>query len=102
MTYEVQAFIAAAMEIGLGARLAALTAEVETAIADFPRGPDRRYLARLKSQRDRLQSPDLPLIAALVTQLCAEEPGSWRVIDPVVRRMSEAHPCLARLIKAAP
>jgi len=97
MSYDVDTFLAAAMGIGLGARLAALTADVDMASAEFPPGPDRRHLARLENQRDRLQSPDLALIAALVERLCDEEPRRWKAILPVVRQLGDRNPTLARL-----
>lgn len=97
MSEDIRPFIAAAMEIGLGARLAALIADVETAIDAYPPQADGRYLARLEAQRERLLEPDLPLVVAIVRQLCTDDPARLALVAPVALQLGADHPCLAAL-----
>lgn len=93
MSREVAAFIESAMQIGLGAKLAALKADVEAAIVRYPFNGDKRYLRRLEDQLDRLNYPDLRLIGVLVRGLCEEEPsrhaGVAVTIDGVAGRLPD-------------
>lgn len=89
-------FLTAAMEAGLAARLAAMRADVERAIRDYPPG-DTRHLARLQGQLERLRNPDLELVVRLVGVLCDQDPSRLAVIAPLARDLQSRFPVLASL-----
>jgi hypothetical protein len=95
---DVRTFIEAAMAIGLGPRLEALTADVEVSIQAYPEGADRRYLHRLENQLDRLRNPDLRLAVAIARELCAEEPSRLEILRPAIAPLAARHPYLANLL----
>lgn len=84
------------MDVGLAARLSALLADVEQAIADYPPG-DTRHLIRLQVQQERLQNPDLDLVARLVGALCDQDPSRVAAIAPLAKDLQTQFPVLARL-----
>lgn len=84
------------MNAGLAARLAAMRADVERAIADYPEG-DTRHLVWLQGQLERLQNPDLDLIVRLVGALCDQDPSRLRAIAPLARDLQAQFPVLASL-----
>jgi hypothetical protein len=89
-------FLKAAMDVGLAARLKAIRADVERAIADYPPG-DTRHLIRLEGQLQRLNNPDLDLVARLVGVLCDQDPSRVAVIAPLARDLQARFPVLASL-----
>ncbi|CAN5170908.1 hypothetical protein BH10PSE3_BH10PSE3_09290 [soil metagenome] len=96
MSREIAAFIEAAMEIGLGARLAALKADVAMAISRYPSKTDMRYLERLESQYARLMNPDLNLIGVLVRGLCEQDPTLHDSMAPAIEKLGGRLPILEK------
>jgi hypothetical protein len=94
----IKAFVDAAMTLGLGTRLADLTRDVQSSIDAYPDISDRRYLNRLELQRDRLVNPDLRLVVAILSELCADDPDRLRLLQPALFPLLSRHPYLARLL----
>lgn len=98
MSDTVETFLHAAMRIGLGARLAAVRADVDQAIAAYPVVGDQRWLAQLKRQRQRLHNPDMALVAAIVAELLAEDVSRVATVAPIARQLAPRHPWAEKLV----
>lgn len=99
MSLEVAAFIEAAMEIGLGARLAGLKADVAEAISRYPSKTDMRSLDRLEAQYVRLMNPDLDLVGLLVRGLCEEDATRHDKVAAAIEKLGGRLPILEEWLR---
>ena len=96
---DVQSFYDIVIDMGLAERLQAMIVDVERSIAAYPEGPDQRYLARLEGQLERLRHPDLRLLVALSTQMCADHPDRADAVAAKLGELLPAHPYLTSAVR---
>ena len=90
------AFLRAALEIGLAEKIAAMSAEVACDLVALPAW-DARARARLEKQQHALQNPNLRTIAAIVRGLCPEETARATRMNQAFQALAARHPDLSDL-----
>ncbi|MBO9546987.1 hypothetical protein [Caulobacter sp.] len=85
-------FVNLAMSVGVAAKIAALSADCDRALAALSNQDGARWSSRLEDQRQLLRNPTLRAIVALTTRLAEEQPGLAAPVAPALAKLIERHP----------